>query len=224
MMTREQIQKSNILSPGLIDGTVIIFLLADGNTYFMKPEGEGGYLKDKKGKFQKATFQQALDARYEYLQVNFEQEMTAAIEREVQKLGSEAIEKAKKIIGWVKEQHELANETGSASVQAMRQQNPNLYDYNKRNAQDFFERNPNALLDTEQLFRLIESQDYEAVYHVLGLDREPVFYASFDSEIPILLFSKMKLDATPTEIKEQGAIWVKAKANTRKRYFNPTLL
>ena len=177
-MNEEQIKKSGILSPGLVDGHVTNFLATSNGQYWLKRVGQDGYQKDADGKLLCIPLASVLHARHEYLTLHYEEEIQRAIEREISKLGGELVEKATKVIDFISQQQGWVSATKSTGQKLkeaiLRQHDPAVAEHKEQVAKTFFADNPTALAFAEALAKYIIEANYEALYQALTPAGEPI--------------------------------------------------
>jgi hypothetical protein len=216
-MTKEQILKSKILSPGIIGGSIVKFLDAGKNTFFLKHEGSEDYLKDENGKYVKMAIDDVLQARMLYLSSFEEKEKEEAIQRQVEKLADGYIKKANEVIEKITIYDSYRKED-SVNMQILEKMNRNIYEQKIKEVEAFWENNPTALEYKEMLEKAIEDKDYESLFSVF----EDNLIASFSTigELEALknIFGIDNLAKTIEERNQKGSLHLKAKVEVEKRY------
>ena len=223
-MTIEEIQKSGILSPGLVDGSVMTFLATVKNGYYLRSVDEQSWKKDKDGKLLTIPLASVLHARQEYLNMHQAAEIANAIQLEITKLGTALVEKASELIdfitlqeGWVTE-----DKTKGQSLlhEIIRQNDPAIVNRHVAGAEQFFQQNPTAIEFRDKLKKHVEDLDYEALYRALNEDQQPIGVFGHNSPALLRVFGRLALDDTLTDLQESGPLYLKAKINVEKRYFS----
>lgn len=218
-MTKDQIIKSQIYSPGLIGGEKVYFLPGE-NGYFIKHEGQSAYLKDNKGKFVLLPLADVIEARITYLATYYEQEKEFAIQEQIKSMHAEAIEKAQEIIklitGHQNRRDGVKNEI--SFLEAL----PGIKEKLERETKTFFKQNPNAIEIKDDFAQLITNEDYDTLYCRLEQGAgKPLATFNFNGDLAALvnLFHAKALDNTVKELKEKGSLYLEAKIIVEKKYF-----
>ncbi len=230
-MTKQQIKKSGVFSPGIIDGNVFYFLSAkDG--FFFKQEGQEDYNRDDSGKFIKLDATAVIEARYQYLLLHQEKEMETEIQNEFERLGLQLVSKAQDIIKFIqgfecyteKYTEDHKEDTSTIIFNAVLENaNPEFLKQRKRQAELFFINNPKALETKQQLLQYVEDKNYELLYSLVGFKfGEPMATFNMHSETDMFtlkqVFSADVIEKTLTDLKEKGSLYLIAKINVEKKY------
>lgn len=229
-MTKAQIKKSKIYSPGLIGGEVVHFLSASKGLFFLNHDGHDGYVKDDKGIYSKLTLNEVIDARFTYLSSFLEKEMKDAIEEEMGIIGMKYVKMAEELIYKIERYEERMNdsyEKDSFNIHSLifqLQPDPGKakQEY-KQKAVDFFNENPYALTLKNKIKLFVEKKDYESLYkHFISFgDAMGSFRISEESDLTafINIFGAKNIDKTLDEMKEKGSLFLIAKINVEKKYY-----
>ncbi len=223
-MTIDQIKKSGIISPGLINESTVLFLpTGDNKTYFIKHEGTNNYVKDLKGKYVKLPKADVLESRQKYLELYGPAEIEKAIEDEMVSLHEAVLERAKFFIQLIAELKDHLNNkfTNQELYPALKLAlNREIGQNLKLAAETFFTEHPAAYkLDTE-LYYLSKERDYEALYQMV-MEHTSVSLLSLRNNSGInykglhALFSNKELSAG----NEMAPLYSKAKSIVHERYF-----
>lgn len=223
-VSKQQVLRSRIFSPGIIGGEKAIFISCDKNFFFMKHNGAKNYLKDGDGKYVKVAMEQVIEARILYLSSPgyMEQEKAEAIQDELEKLGKELVVKANEFISLVKQQEaHLSGHYDDILTKAIIEQNGTKEKYRDK-AVEFFRIVPTAVEIKQALSEAVSQKDYETLYRYLNRF-EPLgsFKTSEGADITafVNLFHASVVNNTIADLQEKGALYLKAKINVEKTYY-----
>ena len=228
-MTKAQIKKNKIYSPGLIGGEIVYFLEASKGLFFINHEGTEGYVKDNKGQYVKIALQDVIDARFTYLSSFLEKEMEAAIKDELKVLGQKYVETAQKLIDNIEKYEARVNDSYEKdsfnihSIIFQLQENPEKakQEYKQR-AVDFFNQYPDAIRLKNELKSWVEKEDYESLYRSLNAMKPMGSFnikEGADLTAFINLFGGDRIGHTVDELVEKGSLYLAAKINVEKKYY-----
>lgn len=228
---KSTIKKTQIVSPGLVDGVVYHFLPSTGDTYFVKKDGDDEYQKAD-GKFVKKTFDECLNAREAYLVQYGEQEKEQKILAQMEVIKADTLQKAKEIVAgitrmecfrdgkWAGGDTVLGNML--ESLREIEHTPAGLKERNRQQGEFFFKQNPSAPKVKEALVKMIEALDYEGIYNFLNFGK-PIATFKYDDELSmnalLSLLHRDKIEQTVEELKgPDGAIRIAARAIVEKEY------
>ncbi len=227
------IEKTRIVSPGLIDGTVHIFLPSDKNTYFVKKDGEEEYKRDPGGKFVKLTLQECMEAREKYLAEFGEKEKEAKILEQMQFIRDELTAQAKETISFIVKMEcyrdgklipdeEVHTHALGDVLNSLVAQRPEIQERNKVQANLFFLQNPTAIEIKKGLAKLLTAGDFESLHSCFNHGK-PVLSVKHTDPLGMNALINMlhinEIDKTVDELKSpEGNIRIAARAIVEREY------
>jgi len=212
--------RTMIVSPGIIDGEVHLFLEDGLGAYYVKRENDEEYMRQD-GKFVRLPLERCIEARERYMLSHGDQEKEDAIQREMTNIINDLKAKALEIIETVELQEEhLSGEYKSSFMQSLIDQEDHQHIHKKR-GQKFFEANPDAVEIKMKLQGLLKQEDYDSLYQLFN--KGPVMSVALSDVVGMAgikaIFSADNIDKTLDELKEpKGTIRLAARAKVEKYY------
>lgn len=225
-MTKQQIIKSKILTPGLIDGKTVHFLATSGNLYFMKPDGQEGYNKDTKGQYVKIPKDEVIEARLQYLDSYGAQEKEHAILDELLRLQTDLEKRAQDYILIITNHEKFISDIdcdGDSLLDILARYFPEFKETSKKESDSFFQSFPDAAKFRDALKTALLAKDYELLYQLIDFKYgKPL--ASFKNG-PDVDFTAIKniigrdnIEQTINDLKDKGTLYLQAKIKVEKQY------
>jgi len=224
-ITKEQIIKSGRLSPGLIGGEIVYFLLASKNLYFINHSEDGPYSKDNKGKYIKMPLEEVVEARELYLTSFWEKEKSEAIQEELKIIKKALKEEAEALIKTIEkyDRWRLYKYDGFTELlsTAFTGSNYDLKKENKKKADKFFEgdNEKNYLEIKDKLKDYLLYKDYEQIYFLFNSGK-PIGTFSTKGDLTALInvFGADNINKSIDTLKESPLLLL-AEINVNKKYF-----
>lgn len=226
------IQKTQTVSPGIIDGVIHHFLPSTENMYYVKKDGEDEYQRDAGGKYVKMSFDECVAARELYLVEHGDAEKEVKIVAEMEIIKADTLKKAKEIVDRVKQMEDwkdgkyggYEDEVMGGIVKALYESHPDhdgIKNRNQAQAKAFFAQCPNASAMKKQLQAWIDAADYEGLYNYLNQGRLATFKDGDELGLNALvnIFHVDQLEKTLDNLKgHEGNIRIAARAIVEREY------
>lgn len=233
-LLREQILRSKLYAPAMMDGEEVFFLESTGGMFFVKRLSDEEYIK-KEGKFLKIPFDKVVDCRLLYLSSpdgaqkeknKLQIEKENAIAEELKTLQEGLAKKAQEAITIIDEMDgKLTGKYGDeGGILATLMGDEGFKEARKRDkdhAKAFFKRFPKAKEYCQELKKLLQENDYETLHVILDFQfGKPMgsFSTTGDLTAAINIFGAKNIEGTLDTLKEKGQLAVIAKINVEKRY------
>ena len=231
-MTKEQIIKSKIYSPGLIGGEVVTFLQAPKNTFYVTHQGKEGFLKDDNNKFVLFNIEKVVDARYLYLTNSLEQEKENRNQSEIIVITNELLKKKKKHIDHIQMNENwligVKNSSGNITIDQLQEIADDLeskkigqpmWEHRKKQAEYFFEQNTFAIDFKNELLELIKNENWNKLYSIFRKKNNPITFKT-DGDLTALIntIGANVIENTIEKMKE-SSLYLEAKVKVEKMYY-----